>query len=531
MADDGRSLYGMLAKVPRLLSSCVPHCWEGLARLRELGYSDDFERSNVIRALRLVSKDVGGCALQEVKQCSVQLGVGASPEPRQILHVLRCSRLESIRVTIVTSSARGGPLLAQQLAACTSQAEDLVQGMGAALRSVTELTLAVEHTPHRGSRSRNTPEEEEDDPCIASCPASYAVITRTVCTRLAAALPGLSSIKLVGCCRDAAFEAFGRHCPMLSCLEVEAITVPIRALASVGQHLRSLESFTLGDPQRIVERQQLSDYVGASLRALRTSVSLTTFLVRFTNDYDMYVQCKPRSWDQVPASLRRFGTFCDVRGILNATALLQNLHTLELYEPRGSELFRVLEAAPGLKRLSVEGLEHYMVQCNHADTIPGVSLLRERMLGGLEPDIELFGLEGSCANVQAVLEVLPSFASTAQCTLELYTIPGPHTLERVAHVWPNIVEVDLRSLTQPQDDPGCGVEILTPLAACEFLEGLKVEAQLSYTVAELEALCVSMPSLRYLCFSEIDRDDRAELSLALVARGLDIYVSKEMSRG
>lgn len=420
-------------------------------------------------------------------------------------------------------------MLAQQLATCTSQVEELISGMGAALRSVTELTFAVEHTLHKSSRSRNT-SEEEDDPCIASCPASYAVITRTVCTRLAAALPGLSSMKLLGCCRDAAFEAFGQHCPMLSRLEVEAITVPIKALTSVGQHLRSLKSFTLGDPQRIVERQQLSEYVGASLRALCTSVSLTTFMVLFTNDYDMYVECKPRSWDQVPASLRKFGTYCDVRGILNATALLENLHTLELYEPRGSELFQILKRAPNLKRLSVEVLEYYMIQCNHADTIPGVLLLRERMLGGLEPDIEMFGLEGSCANVQAVLEVLPTIASTALCSFELYTIPDPHTLEHVAHVWPNIVEVDLRSLTQPQDDPGCGVEILRPLAACEFLEGLKVEVQLSYTVAELEALCVSMPRLRYFCFSEIDEDDQAQLSLALVARGLDVHVSKEMSR-
>lgn len=89
MASDGPTLPDMLAKVPSLVARCVrPH----LGRLQ------------AIKALRLVSKEVGCLAMSGVISCSLQLGSCASLTPRQVVQMMHSARLQNLTVTVITTS-------------------------------------------------------------------------------------------------------------------------------------------------------------------------------------------------------------------------------------------------------------------------------------------------------------------------------------------------------------------------------------------------------------------------------------------
>lgn len=56
-----------------------------------------------VKTLRLVSPEMKGAALKSVKRAYVQLGEGGKPAPEKIALLLKCSRLESLVVTVITT--------------------------------------------------------------------------------------------------------------------------------------------------------------------------------------------------------------------------------------------------------------------------------------------------------------------------------------------------------------------------------------------------------------------------------------------
>lgn len=78
-----------LGVVPELLSSC-------LSSWKSTGVG--------MRQLRLVSKDIGCAALQAVKSCSLQVGEGADPNPRQLAHLMRFASLKEVNLSVLVTS-------------------------------------------------------------------------------------------------------------------------------------------------------------------------------------------------------------------------------------------------------------------------------------------------------------------------------------------------------------------------------------------------------------------------------------------
>lgn len=88
MYENGRTLPDMLATVPELLAECASIWGESCLK----------------KALRLVNKELSVTTMRVVWRASVQLGEGAYPPPRQVARIMQPARLDSMTVTIATTS-------------------------------------------------------------------------------------------------------------------------------------------------------------------------------------------------------------------------------------------------------------------------------------------------------------------------------------------------------------------------------------------------------------------------------------------
>lgn len=93
MPDRGPSLSDVLAQVPVLLPLLLSECSAHFGG-----------RDEMMRDLRLVCKDTRTTVMREVTQCSVQLGEGAFPSPAQVIRLMQYSKLQSLYITISTTS-------------------------------------------------------------------------------------------------------------------------------------------------------------------------------------------------------------------------------------------------------------------------------------------------------------------------------------------------------------------------------------------------------------------------------------------
>lgn len=93
MPDRGPSLSDVLVQVPVLLPLLLTECSANFGA-----------RDEMMRDLRLVSKDTSITVMREVTQCSVQLGEGAFPNPAQVIRLMQYSKLQSLHITINTTS-------------------------------------------------------------------------------------------------------------------------------------------------------------------------------------------------------------------------------------------------------------------------------------------------------------------------------------------------------------------------------------------------------------------------------------------
>lgn len=95
-AQEGTNLLDLFAKVPALLETCR-HAWP-------------LQAAGIIRALRLVSKDMGPIVMRTAQSCGVQVGEGAWPNPSEVVRLMSHAVLRSMDVTILIRS--GEPVFA-----------------------------------------------------------------------------------------------------------------------------------------------------------------------------------------------------------------------------------------------------------------------------------------------------------------------------------------------------------------------------------------------------------------------------------
>lgn len=401
-----------------------------------------------------------------------------------------------------------------------------MNSMGPAIQSVYILILRFEHrqiqSSRRSAKATFTSNTSPTGPSTAAaCPAPFAAVSRTICTLLAAALPSLVHLSLQGRCWDPAFAAFGASCPGIKSLQVEAVSLPIKALDNITTHMPNLQNFALTSPTPCPGSSQLSEYAEASLLALQPSTLLSSFGLNFK--YDVVLKCKPGGWLHVPPNLHTFHSMCEVSGIHHATALLSAVHDVFVIQTlRFEELLQILSLAPHLQRLSVIGQPGFDLWCDSEEVPAGLLLLRERLLAGLTLRFSSVHFVESAADLAAVLAALPALEHvTRSCVLQFATDPQPHCLAEVARVFPGLDDLTLLGST-----PLVSPKALEPLAACTSLETLEIHMPMSHTTADLLQLCLDIPSLKVLRIKDSAAIDLPVLFFALHTQGREVHIQE-----
>lgn len=401
---------------------------------------------------------------------------------------------------------------------------ELVQGMGTALQSVTDLTLKVSHDLIRSSRTkgkytRSRPPENS--------PASFAMITRTVCMQLAAALPALQALRVEGCCRDAAFHAFGSSCPLVTLLQVEAITLPIKALKDIHQNFPGLINFTLASPAACESNSQLGMYVGAALQALQACTSLTRLELAFNGNW---VECKPGRWTKVPQSIRELVCHGVMGGLEYAPELLGLLHILTIKYSFMLEPLKILGAtSERLQHFSIhDPSKAVVVLCYGGGLQQGLSLLRKRVLAGLEFSVPMLTLMGSA--LQVTIAALPTLPTVCKCKLDFFNLSEPLVLEHVARVFPHLDELCLEADSLWLENAMMGMQVLEPLVGCTFLVKLSLHLKIALSATGLAALFARMPALKLLSCSKSVGVDVPHLQMLLAAQGSVVQVEENSGK-
>lgn len=382
---------------------------------------------------------------------------------------------------------------------CTAQMDVLLQGMGSAIKGVTSLTVHTQHTLQKSSRIKPVFRLPRDQP-IAACPAPFAAITRMVCAMIAPAVPGLRSLHVMGCCRDAGVLGFGAACPQLTHLLVEPLTVPIKALLDVHRHLPNLHTFTLKSANVATIDFGLTEYAEAALHALRACASLQHVALECDCGGSGYCIGKgTNSWPNIPANLVKFSSTSEVWSVQEAGTLLGNSHTLQVDFAYGSfDLSKVFTTAPHLQTLVMAGNKPLIIYPTSKEVVAGAAALGTCLLAGFKLEGGYVQIAGQHPSVRALLLAMPPLMSVTRCTIHSIGQQEPIPLEHIAHAFPNLKQLSLFTQFPWEGVDGVGMELLVPLAACTSLEILDVGTVMSHTLAELAELCMSIPSLKLL---------------------------------
>lgn len=407
----------------------------------------------------------------------------------------------------------------------------LVLGMRTAILGVKHLTLVFEHQQlgvenfwanvnSFGSSSLDGP------PLAPGFPASFAVVTRTICSTLAEGLPGLCHLTLQGCCSNPQFATFGANCPNLTSLRVEAISLPLSKLEGITTNLPKLEHFQLTDPELHPGGLKLEEYVEASLTALKPSVRLASISLMF--DMNVPLNCKPQTWLTLPPSLHKFTCTCTFPDLHKAPALLSNLRSLSIRDtPLFYEVLQILKLAPHLRMFATNN-ESFVAWCGHETTLPGILVLRERIRNGLVMHFLAVHLVGTPAELAAALTAMPSaMFVTPACLIQFVGDPTPNCLVGVARVFPSLRELHLLAADPPEPVTAViGTQMRDALAACSSLKLLRICLPMKHTISSLLHLCLGMPALKELKFINNARVNLTGLRKAITAKGRDVDIVK-----
>lgn len=402
----------------------------------------------------------------------------------------------------------------------------MLQGAGKAIERAKTLTLKLTHEVLGSSdaQPRTIPGKPER---TAGCSPAYAKIARDVCALIAPAVPDIRDLRLQGLCQTATFDAFGSSCPRLTHLEVDATTLPVRALNDVYRCLTSLACLTLKTPcTRAPDLSLLGGFVSAAFRALCGSTTLSKIVLDFQPNVALSFEHNG-SEIYVPANLHELVCLCDVRNLASVPALLGGLRsltmdTVSVFFP----LAAILNASPHLQHLSLSGSRRLVL---HGDMLPAINLLKQRVLQGLTLEVDSVWLHDTSSFAsQAILAAFPTLTSVRIFTLYFRESQTAGFLTHLARVFPNLAALHLEDLHQVVDTR-LGLAELACLASCASLKVLRIQTRLSLSTEELAELCKSIPSLRHLGYLKCGHLRINKLRAMLLSHGQVIEV-KALSR-
>lgn len=407
-----------------------------------------------------------------------------------------------------------GLSVTQQLAKLMLEMGEVLPNLEKAFHTVKDLRLRFEHRPYVKGRTKDT-HKRLPEPLL---PSSFGIVTRAVCARFAAAVPNVQELRLEGNCVDAAFSVFGASCPGLIHLDVETNTVPLTALSNVSGCLTHLICFTFTPPRVSPHANQVTNYVAAVMRALQPCALLRTLeLDLSTRRFQM--ECLPSQWDAMPANLASMTFKCARGSIVDAPlALTNSVSRLALSSCSGAELFALLQKAAQLQHICVPCTSVMVLLCDSEAVPQGISLLKQRLLGGFTLDVTMVRLVGSSEGVADVLRILPTLAGVQSCTLEVLDAPDPLLLASISRVFPNLVQFELlnpHGMVEVPEDVDVGLQLVEPLWACPYLRDAIFRDLLPFTTAGLAVFCNNVGHLRHLNWVECPGVTLAELRILL----------------
>lgn len=151
----------------------------------------------------------------------------------------------------------------------------------------------------------------------------------------------------------------------------------------------------------------------------------------------------------------------------------------------------ILNAAPHLQQLSFSGNELVRFE---ASMIPGISVLKQRMLQGFKFDASIVWLRGSSLELLYVVAALPVLPRVHGCLLQYHGMQAPHPSTRLGGVFPDLSEIQIDCCQTPSN-PGPNLEQLGCLTTCSSLKKLRIRGNLNLTIPELVDLWGRIPTL------------------------------------
>lgn len=423
----------------------------------------------------------------------------------------------------------------------------LLTGLEHALSKITRLTLKVIHTrsqqPLHDNQQQEKMQEQKEQHEVGT-------VSRGVFGPLAHFVLNLQQLDLCGCCWDAALPAFGSACTELVCLTLQAPFVPLAALHEFGTHLPELRTVVISSRSyQSVIHAQLSAYVDALLRELQQCMHLDFLIIDFPTDADFTLVCTPERWGMLPESLRflAFGCFVETSGpyelLIRTVPFLAvqdspyvqqaNEHSDdgdsdgEAADDDGDDLSGVFKQFPFLEYLKITSSD-FIMWIRYPDAPCWVDNFKDRLLEQ-EFILDCFdmGVGGTSGEMFDMLSWLPPFPSTMGVTLEFHGGPQLSFLDRVPHVFPDVVSVILTGTLASSGSPAMNMEFFRPLTELPLLTNLHLLCpQLTLMTLGLAQLCSSLPALQLLEYKSCTSVDLIELKLLLTGFQLNIEVSE-----
>lgn len=349
-----------------------------------------------------------------------------------------------------------------------------------------------------------------------SCPPYLVDVPCTVFKIMAAAVPNITHLSVLGHCSDAALYAFGANCLHLISLTVEASSVLPQVLDGLHKHLPKLCHLSL--TRRGPRGNSLAAFVDAAFFAIAPCTHLLTLALEFGRRVQIKCNTSLEVWQSLPPSLMRLRSTAQLSGLRQATSMLMTVHHLDLVSTFSNSIVQLLRFAPALKSLTLQyraNMEFNSSELRNADgsCSSDFSELQQR-LSTLELNCDCLKLKGTYAEMDDVLSrIHPSFATHISMEVDSSASADVNFLQHAAQAFPNMTSFEL--LAKPTNHSqlvpvsSMSEALIATLIDCKMLTQIYLRHPILWTNAGLLHLCVALPLVsRVKCFLSPDMDHK-----------------------
>lgn len=446
------------------------------------------------------------------------------------------------------------PETLQQLDRCQAEIACLLSGMGRAIRSVKHLGIHViclssnskeKYWTHGHKQQSYTLQtlQKEEGMLLKSANLDMDVlkfVSHRVCSTLAAAVPCLTELSLDGCCFDIAFDVFGKLCPQLVRLHVQAPYVPISALQDVPLQLPNLQTMVVVNPCTFPKRdlKALHTYMDGLLLAITHCTSLTSLEIHVAGHWQ--VKLKLASWKLLPASLQHLYYDSNVDSCFSNPYIpefnhaLRNISRLSLMALPGHcmTMLDLLQQFPNLNQVDLlckHRIVTYDFYSEGDESGSQLVPLKQQLLDrNFQLDCHKLNLCGTMEQITDSLTWLPTFKTTHHVQLLCQDPVNTINLQHIQRVFPHLSSLyfGTKQMRENAAQPPSFIGPLSRSGAFSSMEELEQGAFLDVCLEQLCSFVAQTVRVR-LCVCEFSEGGGQS---DLLARGMQKVTSGELDK-